>query len=130
MHSSHIPHFLMSFLSTVWFLLAHPVFLPVFDPLYCAVTAGSRRLADNSAPWRIRHVRLAGKRPRAQESHPVFVKSRVTVLLSPGVHLAGGREQAHVRLHISHRVAPHPAGLLQVGLTLLLHQRSQRRRVG
>lgn len=30
-----------------------------------AVTTDPRRLADNSAPWRLCDVRLAGKRPRA-----------------------------------------------------------------
>lgn len=93
-------------------------------PLFSPVATGPRGLADNSAPWRLRHVRLAGKRPRAQESHPRFV------LLPPSAHPAGGREQTHVRVHVGHRVAPNAAGLLQVGLALLLHQRSQRRRVG
>lgn len=31
MHSSHIHHFLISFLPAVWFLLVHPVLLPLFD---------------------------------------------------------------------------------------------------
>lgn len=129
MPSPHIHHFLMSRLSTLWFLPALPRVTSCLRLLHSTVTTCPLRLADNFAPRRLRHVRLARKRPRAQKSHAPFSKSRPTFGLSPSVHLPRGREQAHVRLHVGHSVAPNPAGLLQVGLTLLLHQRSQRRRV-
>lgn len=96
------------------------------------------RLADNAAPRRLHHVRLAGERPGThalaphQKPHVLLALSHPhpVVLLCPGMHPARRRQQPDVRVRVGHRVAPHAARLLQVGLALLLHQRSQRRGVG
>ena len=96
----------------------------------------STALADNSSPRSVHHVWLAGERPGThrpashQEPHTSLFPSHPVVLLRPSMHPARHWQQPDVRVCVGHRVAPHTARLLQVGLALLLHQRSQRRRVG
>ena len=93
-------------------------------------------LADNSSPRSLHHVRLAGERPGThwpashQEPNTSLFPSHPVVFLRPSMHPARRWQQPDIRVCVGHRVAPHTAGLLQVGLALLLHQRSERRRVG
>lgn len=101
---------------------------PVLHRLSCPLCHWPLWLAENPSPRRLHHVRLAGERPGTQKPHASLTPSHPAVLLCPSMHPA--RQQPNVRVHVGHRVAPHAAGLLQVRLALLLHQRSQRRRVG
>lgn len=84
-------------------------------------------LADDSAS---RSLRLTGERPGTQNLHTALVPSVQPAVLHPSMDSARRRQQLGVGVHVGHRVAPHASGLLQVDLALLLHQRSQKGRLG
>lgn len=121
-------------LSSFYFLFG---FLGLFGSVFIKILKGLaspscflrhlQRSADNSTPRRLHHVRLAGERPGTQDLHAALVPTVAPAVLHPSMPPA---QQLNVRLHVGHRVAPHTAGLLQIGLALLLHQRGQRRRLG
>lgn len=100
---------------------------PFLSPCVLVLSSAVRE-ADDSSPQRLHHVQLSREGSLSywlalpQELHaPLFRTS---------MHPSGRGQQAHVGVCVGHRVAPHAASLLQVGLALLLHQRGERRGVG